>query len=556
MHFKTRKICCFGICLSITASLFMSGCGSSGQESAAPFSDTTETMTSTGETVFSTETNTSDGTETLESNIVESTSFTMYPVETFDTFTIPDCTADFLNQITVGWNLGNSLDSCVSGEYRNLDGRQETSFYETAWGNPVVTKELIDSVYEAGFNTIRIPVTWYYNTYIDQNGVLQIQEGWIDRVREVVDYCMDKDMFVILNSHHEGEIIYASTADFGIVSQRAEELWESIADSFSEYDNRLIFEGYNEINDETDSWDPTQENVEINNALNQIFVDTVRNSGGNNANRLLMIGTYLNLYDSIETNGFVLPKDTVDDHLMIDVHCYEDAFDQELEKTFDSLVAFSEQAGAPVVIGEFGTTSTYTPEGYRSIHAGNYIARANEHLIKCIWWDNGSSDKFAIFDRKTNTISEPDIVSALMNPVAKDTEYTQDVTISTVSDFVYQTIDRKNGDLIDSDAGAVTYTAGGTGFAVTPGLHYSVSLSIKDRGDGMRLAQIAFYDDQDAFLETMVLDSALGCDVQAPDHAAYMRVVLYNPWGARSWNEYKSMFQKKDLCLLIKEYLK
>ena len=148
-------------------------------------------------------------------------------------------TADDITQnMTIGWNIGNSLDATGYG-----------SSQETSWGNPTVTQELIDAVKAKGFNTIRIPTTWYPNvtTTTDENGkpVYTISEQWLQRVKEVVDYAYKQDMYVILNLHHEEWI---NRSDFPTayeeMSERLKQMWLQIAAYFKDYDQHLIFEGH------------------------------------------------------------------------------------------------------------------------------------------------------------------------------------------------------------------------------------------------------------------------------------------------------------------------
>ena len=152
--------------------------------------------------------------------------------------------SDFVKQMNVGWNLGNSLDSkCVNGT-RGLDAYINQ---ELNWGNPYISKDLIDYVAQSGINTIRIPVTWYYNTGIDENGNLVVGSQWLARVQEVVDYAIANNMYVILNSHHDQPVLYAGVSEdkMQTVLKNTENLWRQIADYFKDYDEHLIFEGFN-----------------------------------------------------------------------------------------------------------------------------------------------------------------------------------------------------------------------------------------------------------------------------------------------------------------------
>ena len=194
---------------------------------------------------------------------------------------------DITENMTIGWNIGNSLDSTgYSGE--------------TSWGNPRVTQELIDTVKAKGFNTIRVPTTWYQNvtTTTDENGkpVYTISEQWLQRVKEVVDYAYNQDMYVILNLHHEEWI---NRSDFPTayeeMSERLKQMWVQIATYFKDYDQHLIFEGMNEPRQTGASyeWQGNAECYEVVNKLDNDFVETVRSIDSPYQNtRLLMIPSW------------------------------------------------------------------------------------------------------------------------------------------------------------------------------------------------------------------------------------------------------------------------
>ncbi len=316
----------------------------------------------------------------------------------------------FINSMSVGWNLGNSLDS----HYGDPTGDANLS-QETIWGNPKVSEELIDYVNSLGFNTIRIPVSWYYHSYRDSSGHLFVNDQWLQRVKEVVDYCYANDMYVILNSHHDGDLFHTgvSEEEFQLVSDNLTDLWTQLAIYFNDYDDHLIFEAYNEVDNYEKYWSFGSKAAKQLNELNQLFVDTVRSTGGNNARRILMIPTLLDNSGKEFLSAFSLPNDTISDRLLVTVHYYPEYYDETIEERLSSLESFSKYIGAPVVIGEWGTKSNYEPISFRSTHASNYVARCSSHGIKCIYWDNGSD--YAIINRK-NLSCNQEMISAIMNP--------------------------------------------------------------------------------------------------------------------------------------------
>ena len=339
--------------------------------------------------------------------------------------------------INVGWNLGNSLDS-----YGTWITNVNPTAVETAWGNPIITRDLILSVQQQGFNAIRIPVTWAQFTDSEGN----VDEAWMNRVREVVDYAYDAGMYVILNVHHDtGEHgsdkvcwMIADMSTYEQTKSRFEGLWTSIANEFKDYGDHLMFEGYNELLDMNNSWNYSTTGSTAYDATNsyaQLFVDTVRSTGGNNATRNLIVNTYVCSVDQAVRDNFVLPQDTVEDHLICEVHCYspwwfstatdtsDTTFTEQHRSDVISLMntisSFSNQLGVPVIIGEFGPEYKNNDD-QRTAYIECYISEAASHGIKCFWWDNGDYRDgsefggYAIVNRNNLTWRTP-LVEALVN---------------------------------------------------------------------------------------------------------------------------------------------
>ncbi|WP_289090558.1 cellulase family glycosylhydrolase [uncultured Bacteroides sp.] len=345
---------------------------------------------------------------------------------------VPDITGmesdafTLFKKINVGWNLGNSLDSYNEG----LDDHMDS---ETSWGNPKTEKWMIDAVKNAGFNTVRIPVRWYPHV-ADQNTMAEIKTEWLNRVKEVVDYCIDNDMYVILNTHHEDWLEshpFESEAEAVLAKER--NLWRAIATFFKDYDERLIFSGTNEVED---NWKaPTVENLKVQNSFNQCFVDAVRSTGGKNYYRNLIIQTYATNPDyafSDYPNGkLTFPTDVVENRIAIEFHYYRPAgfsymdfadytetvyywgkdyiqfndpsFSNEQEDYVDWLFGKIKQEwvdkGYPVVMGEYGVV---TPPKDKSDGNVNDLADTKRYYMKYItsaakkngivpiFWDNGT----------------------------------------------------------------------------------------------------------------------------------------------------------------------
>ena len=320
-----------------------------------------------------------------------------------------------VKNMAVGWNLGNTLDS-NSGDTLNMWIEHWTSRtptdYEKAWGQPVTKASLMKMFKEAGFNAIRVPVTWYPHMeakfrfssndnshwYPSKDDLgTKVNAAWMRRVKQVVDYVIDAGMYCILNVHHDTGAsntawLVASEDDYEKQRERYEALWKQIAEQFRDYDEHLLFESYNEMLDTEDSWcfasfgatgnyNATIARSAYNgiNSYAQTFVNTVRATGGNNARRNLVVNTYgaccgegnwsSHLQDPLKE--MKLPDDEVMNHLIFEVHCYPDiknlsSAKSTLNTTINHLKNLLAKKGAPVVFGEWGTSTENAYEQYRS----------------------------------------------------------------------------------------------------------------------------------------------------------------------------------------------
>lgn len=220
----------------------------------------------------------------------------------------------------MGWNLGNQLEAS-----------QDKVPSETAWGNAVISEELIKLVKESGFSTVRIPVS--YLSKIGEAPGYKIDEEWLDRIQEVVDYVVENGLYAVMNIHGDGYY----TVDGGWllcvdenqdeIKDKYEKVWAQIAERFKDYDEHLIFESMNEVFDNTYG-EPNPAGYQNINAYNQIFVDTVRKTGSNNEKRWLLIpGWNTNIGHTAGDKGFAVPTDSLctadGNRLMISVHYYD-----------------------------------------------------------------------------------------------------------------------------------------------------------------------------------------------------------------------------------------
>ena len=296
--------------------------------------------------------------------------------------------ATAVHNMKTGWNLGNTLDATSydwkkeeagKGEIgwiiqwgeKDANGKVTTKAFETAWGMPVTTREAIHYVKELGFGAVRVPVTWA--EHLDENN--NVDADWMKRVHEVVDYVIDEGMYCVINTHHDGWVC-ATERMYNKYSPRFEKLWTQIATEFADYDERLVFASMNEVTDEADSWSPSFSVFECINKWNQLFVDTVRATGGNNAKRNLIISPR-GCSGSDRDMQILGVKDSVENHIIIEVHnytpqgfCFNNAtwttmtakwtpwqHEYDLRNDFAMYERWQKRLGLPVIIGEYAAFS-------------------------------------------------------------------------------------------------------------------------------------------------------------------------------------------------------
>ena len=325
--------------------------------------------------------------------------------------------SEIVSDIKVGWNLGNTLESYNT----NKTGLNT----ETGWGNPKTTKEMITAVKNAGFNAVRVPVTW--GEHMDGD---TIQSDWLDRVQEVVDYSYDQDMYVILNMHHDDYIWFKpADSEYSANSAKLKAIWSQISQRFGDYGDRLIFEGMNEprtVGSANEWMGGTSEERAVVSKYEQDFVDTVRASGGNNAYRSLIVTSYAASAETAAMNDLTVPNSG---NIIVSIHYYapwkfadgsETAFGDsgksELDAKFSEIKSKFIDKGTPAIIGEFGCVNA-ADEATRAEYYGYYISSAKANGIKCFIWDNGvasGESSYGIFSRTALTWNES-ILNAIMN---------------------------------------------------------------------------------------------------------------------------------------------
>lgn len=322
--------------------------------------------------------------------------------------------ADVVKQMRIGWNLGNTLDA-TGGE--GLDA-------ETSWGCPVTTKEMIDTIKGAGFNVLRVPVSW--GTHLDEEG--NIDKAWLDRVQEVVNYGIDNDMFVILNTHHE-EWYLPTKNHVESDIKTLEKLWQQIAERFKDYGDKLMFEGLNEprLRGQGAEWTGNASAREIVNQYEETFVKTVRATGGNNEQRILFISPYAASSTRANLEAVKIPENA--GNVIVSVHAYlpydfalnvkGTVFyenDGSIDTLMDNIQSIFLDKGIPVVITEFGCINKGNSED-RLKCIDDYLTAANKKGVPCVWWDNNSrvttSESFGLLNRANNTWYFPEIIEEI-----------------------------------------------------------------------------------------------------------------------------------------------
>jgi aryl-phospho-beta-D-glucosidase BglC (GH1 family) len=333
----------------------------------------------------------------------------------------------------LGWNIGNTLEATGG---------------ETSWGNPQITESYIKFVKQQGFSAIRLPCSW--DIHVDNKATAHIDQNWLNRVKDVVGYCVNNDLYVMLNIHWDGGWLEnnITKAKRDSVNAKQKALWEQIATTMRDFDEHLMFASANE---------PAADNAEKMDVLasyHQTFVNAVRSTGGKNSYRVLIVqgpNTSVTLtFDLMNA----LPTDPTANRLMVEVHnytpsqfCflnedvswgkmayywgqgYHSTIEPERNATYgeeDAHIAdFNKMKikfvdkGIPVIMGEYGA---YRRDGSANIPKDLALHNASvdywitfvtkEALargIKPFWWDTGGA-----LDRRNNTVKDQRTIDALI----------------------------------------------------------------------------------------------------------------------------------------------
>lgn len=335
------------------------------------------------------------------------------------------------SEMKVGWNMGNTLEA-IGGE--------------TVWGGAITTQTLIDSVKAAGFNTVRLPVAWF--THSDTI-TSEIDASWIARVKEVVDFCINDSLYVIVNMHWDNGWLERRVdhANQFIVNERLDAYWTQISEYFKDYDEHLLFAGANEPHAED------AETMAILLSYHQTFIDAVRATGGNNSSRTLIIQGPNTDIDKTNSLMNTLPTDEIDNRLMVEVHYYtpyqfclmaEDASwgkmayywgkgfhsstdternatwgeEDELDRFFGLMNTKFVNKGIPVIIGEFGAYKrNLKAPSDQELHNAS-VEYFNKYVVKSAiskgmvpyYWDTN----MGLFDRSKGIVLDQGLLNAMM----------------------------------------------------------------------------------------------------------------------------------------------
>ena len=339
-------------------------------------------------------------------------------------------------KIKLGWNIGNTMEAPGG---------------ETGWGNPQITENYIKFVKQSGFNTIRIPCAWY--GHMDNATDAHIKTDWLNRVKEVVGYCVNNDMYVLLNIHWDGgwlenNIPTNNQAKKDSVNAMQKAFWEQIATTMRDFDEHLMFASANEPN----VADATQMAVLL--SYHQTFINAVRSTGGKNAYRTLVVQGPSTDITTTNTLMNTLPTDAATNRMMVEIHNYTpfqftaldgDAswgkmfyywgaghhstiepdrnatWGEESDQNtgFDYMKSKFVDKGIPVLMGEYGAYrrggSAHIPKDLATHNDAvdywiTYVTKqAISHGIKTFYWDTGG-----ILDRRNNTVLDKRSLDALI----------------------------------------------------------------------------------------------------------------------------------------------
>ncbi|GAK41213.1 cellulase [Paenibacillus sp. TCA20] len=301
----------------------------------------------------------------------------------------------YVDDMQPGWNLGNSLDAVGADE--------------TAWGNPKITKELIEEIADQGYKSIRIPVTW--DSHIGEAPNYTIEPAYLERVEQVVDWALDEDLYVMVNVHHDSWLwISHMETKHDEVLARYNAIWTQVADHFKDHSNKLMFESVNEPRFSDGGTTDEEKMFDMLKELNLSFHSILRESGGKNAERPLVLST-LEASPTQERMDelYATITELNDPNIIATVHYYgfwpfsvniagythfEKDTKNDIIQTFDNVHNTFVAKGIPVILGEYGLLgfdqSTAVIEQGEKLKFFEFLTHyLNEKDVTHMLWDNG-----------------------------------------------------------------------------------------------------------------------------------------------------------------------
>lgn len=362
---------------------------------------------------------------------------------------LPGEAMEFARSLGVGWNLGNNLDAHADGVS-----------IETCWGNGAATQKTFNAVKNAGFSSVRIPVTWI--GHIGPAPEYRIEKAWMDRVATVVSYARNAGLKVIINIHHDGFGAETDPSRQGYywlnlpqaakdeaknqeIKQKLAMVWMQIANRFKDEGDYLVFETLNEIQDGKwgagDNLTDGGRQYQVLNEWNQLCVDIIRATGGRNADRYIGIPSFV-CQPWMAVKYLRLPKDSAQNRLMVAVHLYDpwdyagsalysewghtgrnvvpgNGGEEEYVNTLDALYRRFVKNGIPVYVGEYGCVRrpTENAEAFRRYYLEYTCKALGDRNIPVFVWDNGynkvGDDAFGLINHSTGKFIGSDSQTAI-----------------------------------------------------------------------------------------------------------------------------------------------
>lgn len=341
-------------------------------------------------------------------------------------------TMELVHEMGIGINLGNTYESCGDWIVQWGDGTPES--YETAWGSPVITKAMIQGYADEGFGVLRVPVAW--SNMMEDDGTYTINPQYLAKVKQAVDWALEADLYVILNIHWDGGWWENFPTDKATCMKKYTRIWEQLCDAFGAYDDHLMFESLNEEGGWNSLWNQWSgsdagkaDSFGLLNEINQTFVDLVRASGGNNAERHLLIAGYNTDFKLTCDAMYQMPNDPAS-RCAVSVHYYTPALFAILEEdadwgkatpTWGSEADFSEleyqmdmmetnfiDKGIPVIIGEYGCPKKNKEPESVQLFLKSVAAEAVEHQLCPVLWDITDLH----YDRAANKLIDQELKAA------------------------------------------------------------------------------------------------------------------------------------------------